>query len=378
MKRWVLILIAAGAWFAFQQESQAQSFKEWGLKIWNKMMAPDKNLDSTYVFQPFKGWNVSPTYKARWDRIGIDAPIRLEMDGETKVEGEIRLKLINDVTHHIGVGGGYGPIRLGYSVAVGKGNKKDRHFSFDWADTKFAAQLYYSNIHDIGSCDIDLKGFVPGEVKDFPVTASIWRVSGFYIFNHKKFSYPSAYTGKLVQRKSAGSFLAGAKFLNGNVSLPEKKSIVSSLMLNLVGYSTWQASIGAGYSFNWVLYHRDAESGKNIRRLRNLTFNITAIPQLTVVNEMRMSHLIKDGEEKVPVHGRLWPNALGKVGLCYAIGHFYINGSFEFNYNRFRSGELTQNDFPSTASGEPEYYYKLNVLGHLSNCVGSFEVHYRF
>ena len=48
----MLILIAAGAWFAFQQDSQAQSFKEWGLKIWNKMMAPDKNLDSTYVFQP--------------------------------------------------------------------------------------------------------------------------------------------------------------------------------------------------------------------------------------------------------------------------------------------------------------------------------------
>lgn len=138
----------------------------------------------------------------------------------------------------------------------------------------------------------------PDEIQGIETTASLWRVSGFYIFNHRKFSYPSAYTGKLVQKKSAGSFLVGAKYLHSNIRLPEQSTVVSSLVLDLIGYSTHQVSIGAGYSFNWVLYHRDAQTSKDIRRLRNLTF----------VNEMRMTHLTETGKVSSPSKA-IWPIA---------------------------------------------------------------------
>ena len=378
MKRWVSILAATGALLAFQAEGQAQSFKEWGLKLWDKMMQPDKKLDSTYVFQPFKGWNFSTTYKARWDKIGIDAPAEFSVMDAGKTEFLVRLNVVDDITHHVGLGAGYGPISLGYSVAIGRGNKKDKHLSFDWTDTRFAIQLYHSKIHDTGTCSLEIKGNVAGEIQDIPTTASLWRVSGFYIFNHKKFSYPSAYKGKLVQRKSAGSFLVGAKYLHSNITLPEHSTVVSNLFLDLVGYTTYQASIGAGYSFNWVLYHRDANTRKDIRSLRNLTFNVTAIPLLTFVNEMRMTHSADYGKEIVPIHGHIQPNALAKVGLCFAFGHFYVNGSFEYNYNTFRTRQLSNSDLTPNAKQEAPYQYKLTIIGHLANCVGSIELHYRF
>lgn len=341
-------------------------------------MQPNKYLDSAYVFQPFKGWNFSTTYKGRWDGAGIKVPIEFSVEGESKLLANLNLSLIDDITNHVGFGGGYGPINLGFSFAVGHRNKKDKHFSFDWADTRFAIQFSYSKIRDTGTCTIQMDGFEPASVSDLTSTASLWRVGGFYIFNHKKFSYPSAYTGKLVQRKSAGSFLVGAKYLHGNIMLPEKQTIVSSMVLNLIGYSTYQVSLGAGYSFNWVLYHRDAVSGKKIDHLRNLTFNITAIPLLTFVNEMRMTHLTDTGKEIIPVHGHLQPNILGKVGLCYAFGHFYINGGFEYNYNIFNSGQLSRDDLSLSRASEDVYFYRLNIKGHLANCVGSVEFHYRF
>ena len=375
----MLILAATGALLAFQAEGQAQTIKEWGLKVWNKMMEPDKKMDSTYVFQPFKGWNLSTTYKARWDKIGIEAPVEFSVLDANKSEFYLNLNLVEDVTHHVGLGVGYGPISLGYSVAIRRGNKRDRHFSFDWTGTRFAVQFNYSKIHDLGKCTVSMAGWAePDEIQGIETTASLWRVSGFYIFNHRKFSYPSAYTGKLVQKKSAGSFLVGAKYLHSNIRLPEQSTVVSSLVLDLIGYSTHQVSIGAGYSFNWVLYHRDAQTSKDIRRLRNLTFNVTAIPLLTFVNEMRMTHLTETGKEMVPVHGNLQPNALGQVGLCYAIGHFYVNCGFEYNYNIFRTKQLTKNDLSPNPGQESPFRYKLTLKGHLANCVGSLELHYRF
>ena len=380
MKLRVFILAAIGAGLlAFPAEGQAQSAKEIGIMMWNQMMQPDKNLDSTYVFQPFKGWNFSTNYKARWDAVGIQAPVEYVVKDVTTLRFKLYLNLIDDVTHHVGVGGGYGPINLGFSTQVGKkSDKKNRHLSFNWSSTKFNLQFSYSKIRDTGNCTMEFEGGDPAVLEELETTAKLWRVSGFYIFNNQTFSYPSAYTGKLVQRKSAGSILVGAKYLHGGIALPEKRTTASTLFSDLIGYNTDQLSIGAGYSFNWVLYHRDAETSKDIGHLNNLTFNITAIPLLTFVNEMSMIHMTDKVKNKIGVHGHLQPNVLGKVGLCYAFGHFYINCGFEYNYNIFRTAQFSRDDLSAKPDPEANYEYRLTIIGHLSNCVGSLELHYRF
>jgi len=377
LKSKVFILAFFGALLISPAEVRAQDFKTWALNMWNKLMQPDKNLESTYVFQPFNGWNVSTTYQGRWDGVGLEIPMDIITTAGT-VQGTIHVNLVDNQSHHLGLRGGYGPLELGFSIAVNKKEKPDRNLSFNWLSTRFSLQFYHTLIHDtaISTAEFPI-GSTPTRMPEAASSASIWRVGGFYIFNHKKFSYPSAYQGKMVQRRSAGSFLAGGEFHHSNLTLDKSKSF-GSLNLNLNGYSTYKFSLGGGYSFNWVIYHRDAASIKEIHDLRNLTLNITAIPLLTIVNEMKMTHETNTGEEKFQVHGGIQPNFLGRVGLCYAFGHFYINCSFDFNYHRFQGKELEQKSLRPYLEEGADAIYRFKVLGYLANWTGGVQLHYRF
>lgn len=376
MKRMGFILAFTAALLLFPAEGRAQNLKTRALNIWNKLMAPDKNLDSTYVFQPFKGWNVSTTYQGRWDHVGLEIPMEIVTNSSSE-QGRTVINLIDNQSHHVGLRGGYGPLELGFSVAVNKKEKPDRNISFNWLSTSFSLQFYHTLIHDSATSTFEFPiGNTPDRMPENASSASIWRVGVFYIFNNKKFSYPSAYQGKLVQRRSAGSFLAGAEFHHSYLTLDKSKSF-GTMLLNLTGYSTWKFSLGGGYSFNWVLYHRDASSSRNIQDLRNLTLNITAIPLLIVVNEMGMTHITRSEEEKIQVHGGIQPNFLGRVGICYAWGHFYVNGYFDFNYHRFQGKEQEEKRLRPFLEND-DAIYRFKVLGHLSNWTGGVELHYRF
>jgi len=379
MKKWVFILAAAGALLTFQPEGRAQILKEKGQRIWDRLMQPNRNLDSVYVFQPFKGWDLSASYQGRWDNAGLEVPVVFSLP-EVTTEATIRINMISNQSNSVGLRVGYGPLSLGYSVAIGKSEKPDRHFSFDWITNAFGLQLYYIKLHDTASPFLEYPGQEPLALPEEPSMAQNWRVSGYYVFNHKKFSYPAAYRGKVIQRKSAGSFLAGAKFHYSNLTLINPKSIVGSLVLDLTGYSTYQFSLGAGYSYNWVIYHRDALSTHDFRNLRNLTFNVTAIPLLTVVNKMRMTHVIPpdEKEEVFPVNGGLLPNALARAGLCYSFGHFYICTNVDFHFQHFRSKEFTEKDLQNALPENIDYNYRFTVLGHLINWSVGLEFHYRF
>lgn len=377
LKSKAFILAFLGALLISPAEVRAQDFKTWALNMWNKLMQPDKNLDPSYVFQPFKGWNVSTTYQGRWDGVGLEIPMDIITTAGTE-QGTIHVNLVDNQSHHLGLRGGYGPFELGFSFAVNKKEKPDRNLSFNWLSTRFSLQFYHTLIHDTAIATAEFpNGSSPTRMPDAASSASIWRVGGFYIFNHKKFSYPSTYQGKMVQRKSAGSFLAGAEFHHSYLTLDKSKSF-GSLNLNLNGYSTYKFSLGGGYSYNWVIYHRDAASTMEIHDLRNLTLNITAIPMIIFVNEMKMTHETNTGEEKFQVHGGIQPNFLGRVGLCYAFGHFYINCSFDFNYHRFQGKELEQKSLRPYLEEGADAIYRFKVLGHLSNWTGGVQLHYRF
>jgi hypothetical protein len=82
-------------------------------------------------------------------------------------------------------------------------------------------------------------------------------LNAYWIFNHKKFSYPAAYSQSTNQRKSAGSFMAGFSYSQHSIyfdytQLPTelKNNINSNLRFNKVKYSDY--SLGFGYGYNWV------------------------------------------------------------------------------------------------------------------------------
>ncbi len=96
------------------------------------------------------------------------------------------------------------------------------------------------------------------------LNVSITGLNAYYIPNHRKFSYPAAFSQSTCQRKSAGSFMFGGGYTRHSLTLDEDKlrkavgkvspqtaeKLDSGLMFKDIKYT--DISVSAGYGYNWV------------------------------------------------------------------------------------------------------------------------------
>ena len=160
-------------------------------------------------------------------------------------------------------------------------------------------------------------------------------IDGYYV-NNKRFAYPAAYKMSLIQRHTAGSWMLTARYMQGSLYNSPEASMDSYNMVDC--FNTMQASIGGGYSVNFVLWHKDPV-GPRDEKLRNLTFNLTAMPMLTFVNYLKTTSYEYDeswqhcGEEVSKIWCYPMPNFIGSAAVSLTLGRIYI--STQFTYNRF-------------------------------------------
>ena len=167
----------------------------------------------------------------------------------------------------LGVYFGWRWIFLGYTFDVedlfgGKKNKSNKkEMSLNIYSSKFGIDLYYRKTGN----DFKLRS-IDGFPQEFQSTqnipfdglrSTINGVNAYWIFNHKKFSYPAAYSQSTNQRRSAGSFMAGFSYSHHNISFdceklpaPILQQLSPSLRFNHIKYSDY--SLGFGYGYNWV------------------------------------------------------------------------------------------------------------------------------
>ncbi|MBQ8442835.1 MAG: DUF4421 domain-containing protein [Bacteroides sp.] len=178
-----------------------------------------------------------------------------------------RLNFSPSLGTKLGVYFGWRWIFLGYTFDIedlfgGNKNKpKKKEMSLNIYSSKFGVDLYYRKT---GS-DFKLRsyeGFEPNHT-DFKnlhfdgLESSIRGLNAYWIFNHKKFSYPAAYSQSTNQRRSAGSFMAGFSYSQHRISFDYGKlpaaildRLSPSLQFNHIKYSDY--SLGFGYGYNWV------------------------------------------------------------------------------------------------------------------------------
>lgn len=99
--------------------------------------------------------------------------------------------------------------------------------------------------------------------------ASIKGFNLYYIFNHKKFSYPAAYSQSTIQRRSAGSPLVGIGYTKHSIDIDWNKlqdvvayklgdevaetKLDSTMRFGKVAFTDY--SVSGGYAYNWVFAH---------------------------------------------------------------------------------------------------------------------------
>lgn len=166
---------------------------------------------------------------------------------------------------------------LGYTFDINNmhGGKNKREFDLSLYTSMLGIDLYYRKSGDnyrINSCNIIGSGS-HNALKGVPFTGINSSIKGFdiyYIFNHRKFSYPAAFSQTTCQKRSYGSPLLGIGYTNHKVSLDherlqetlreyakkmpdvdaDKLVLDSGLMFNSVEYSSF--SFSGGYAYNWV------------------------------------------------------------------------------------------------------------------------------
>lgn len=158
-------------------------------------------------------------------------------------------------------------IFLGYTFDIedlfgdNKDKPKKKEMSLNIYSSKFGVDLYYRKTGN----DFKLRSYEGFDWNDPSLknihfdglTSSIKGLNTYWIFNHKKFSYPAAYSQSTNQRRSAGSFMAGFSYSQHRITFDYQKlppAILDRLPANLqfshIKYSDY--SLGFGYGYNWV------------------------------------------------------------------------------------------------------------------------------
>lgn len=147
--------------------------------------------------------------------------------------------------------------------------KKNTEFNLSIYSAKIGVDLVYQrNKNDFkltsikGFDHLSDKSHITGT--DFDgLRTSITGINIYYIFNHRKFSYPAAFSQTTEQRRSAGSWKVGFQYIHQNIhfdytKLPEemistedgKTGVIEQLKFRNINYSDY--SLSGGYAYNWV------------------------------------------------------------------------------------------------------------------------------
>ena len=158
-------------------------------------------------------------------------------------------------------------IFLGYTFDIedlfgGNKNKpKKKEMSLNIYSSKFGVDLYYrktGNDFKLRSYNgFDLNNSAFKNIHFDGLQSRIKGLNAYWIFNHKRFSYPAAYSQSTNQRRSAGSWMAGFSYSQHRISFDYSKlppslfnQLTPSFQFSKIKYSDY--SLGLGYGYNWV------------------------------------------------------------------------------------------------------------------------------
>ena len=190
--------------------------------------------------------------------------VRSNMSGNSirykNVQGEndSHAHISTDIRGTISLGASYMGISAAFSInpAKIKGTNKDYELNVSLSSNRYIIECNYQKSNTL-SGDITTKEGSYHIGKEL-LTMKMLNITGCYIFNHRRFSYPAAFSQSYFQRRSAGSWMAGFSFMGGSIKTSENAPADSYDLLLKVR----NIALGGGYGYNLVcrkwLFHLSA------------------------------------------------------------------------------------------------------------------------
>jgi hypothetical protein len=198
--------------------------------------------DTNYVVRP----EGQLTLKLRLNQSGNDFHAKGTVNG---INSRANLKTSHKTT--FAVVGIYRGIGVGVAINPEKwsGVYKDYEFNFNYYSSRLSLDASYQRSTTLAG-DIE-RGDSDSRLESGDVTLKVLNVAGYYVFNHRRFSYSAAFTQSYIQRRSAGSWLAGISYQGGSIetaeALKERNPNAPDTRIYIGHFG-----IGGGYGYNWV------------------------------------------------------------------------------------------------------------------------------
>ena len=199
--------------------------------------------DTNYVVRP----EGKLTLKVRMNQTGNDFHAKGTVNG---VYSEADLSTSHKTTFSIAAI--YRGIGVGIAINPYKwsGIYKDYEFNLNYYSSRVSLDFSYQRSESLtGDMLFD---DTPKRLERGDATMKVLNVVGYYAFNHRRFSYPAAFTQSYIQRRSAGSWLAGISYQGGSIKTTDallKRNPNAPETRIYVGH----VGIGGGYAYNWVI-----------------------------------------------------------------------------------------------------------------------------
>ncbi len=288
------------------------------------------NYDTNYISRPSHKW----TLKLR-PQVSLFA-VNTETIGEGSEEGAMKLNLRSDPKAKLSLSAGYSGMTLSFSIKPEKlrGAKElDYELRFDVYTRKFGFETELSQIKTLeGTFLFDYTGSDTSVhiFRDLPegiVTQTNLFLSGYYVFNHRRFSYPAAFTQSYIQKRSSGSLIAGTYLGISQLIVGD-----STQNAELFKVTNSFVSLGVGYGYNFVLPHK-------------WLLHISVLPYFIVYSKAKSRFVGQEEDWKTEFPQclvvarvaaiRSWERWFAGVTTHYMYTHVGSNSVIEINNNRW-------------------------------------------
>ena len=225
-------------------------------------------FDTTYITRPKTRW----TLITRLNFSGMD----IESKGYDQGRRFKSVMRANRKTT-ISLGASYLGVALSLSLNPAQlaGKYHDFEINFKSYGRRFGFDVSYTDAKNFeGWYDAD--GLPRYTLPDGTLAVKTLNANAFYIFNHRRFSYPAAFSHNYIQRRSAGSFLLAASF-QWQHAFHDWDQDTKLRMTNI--------GLGAGYGYNFVPH-------------RGWLLHLSVLPTFILYSHTSMTF----DEDRIPLH----------------------------------------------------------------------------
>lgn len=258
--------------------------------------------DSSYVVRPTQRWLLKPSVNQTGTSVHAKGTVN-------NVWSKYDLYSNHQTTLSLEVDYCDLAVTLSLNPAKMRGTYNDYEFSFEYHNNMFSFDLDYQRVTSLTG-DISLGNI--NQMNEDALNMKVFNLTAYYVFNHRRFSFPAAFYQNYMQMRSAGSWLAGVSLESGSIRTTEELKARNSQAPD-VHITAAHVGIGGGYGYNFVFGQRS-----------QWLFHLSMLPTAVVYNRNRLT---VNGERKGAKNMRLNMIFNERAALVYHFNPSYFAGA---------------------------------------------------